>query len=48
MDKVIFGTDWTMCKIEEHIELVKSLGLDKDIENRVLWENSKKTYKLPL
>lgn len=45
-DKVIFGTDWPMCKIDEHIELVKSLGLSKDIENMVLWENSKKAYKL--
>lgn len=43
---VIFGTDWPMCKIEEHIELIKSLGLGKDIENAVFYRNSEKVYKL--
>lgn len=47
-DNVIFGTDWPMCKIKEHIELVKSLGLGEDIENKVFWRNSKEAYKLPL
>jgi uncharacterized protein len=47
-DKVIFGTDWPMCKIKEHIELVKSFGLAEDIENMVFSQNSKKVYKLPL
>jgi len=47
-DKVIFGSDWPMCKIEKHIELIKSLGLSEDVENRVFWENSRKAYKLPL
>ena len=47
-DKVLFGTDWPMCKIEEHIELVKSLGLSEDLESGVFRENSKKIYKLSL
>lgn len=47
-DKVIFGTDWPMCKIEEHIELVKSLGLSEDLESGVFRENSKRIYKLSL
>lgn len=47
-DKVIFGTDWPMCKIEGHIKLIKSLGLDKETEEKIFWENSKRVYKLPI
>lgn len=42
--KVIFGTDWPMCRIEEHIELVKSLKLNNTIEGGIFWKNSKKVY----
>lgn len=45
-DKVLFGTDWPMCKIEEHIELVKSLGLSKDVEDCVFYKNSVSAYNL--
>jgi hypothetical protein len=45
-DKVIFGTDWPMCKIEDHIKLVKSLGLSKDVEDKIFWGNAVKVYKL--
>jgi hypothetical protein len=47
-DKVIFGTDWPMCKIEEHIELIKSLGLSSDVENGIFYKNSAVIYKLPI
>jgi hypothetical protein len=47
-DKVIFGTDWPMCKIEEHIELIKSLGLEKNIEEKVFSGNSSGLYKLSI
>jgi hypothetical protein len=45
-DKVIFGTDWPMCKIEEHIELIKSLGLEKNIEKKIFSGNTRSLYKL--
>jgi len=45
-DKVLFGTDWPMCKIEEHIELVKSLGLSKNVEDGVFYKNSARVYSL--
>jgi len=45
-DKVIFGTDWPMCKIEEHIELVKSLELGGEVEGKVLGENAVENYGL--
>ncbi len=45
-DRVIFGTDWPMCKIEEHIELVKSLGLGEDMEAKIFSENGMRAYEL--
>lgn len=47
-DKVIFGTDWPMCKIEEHIGLIKSLGLEKIIEEKVFSGNATSLYKLSI
>lgn len=47
-DKVIFGTDWPMCKIGEHVKLVKSLGLGIELENKVFSRNSVEIYKLPM
>ncbi|HOZ56028.1 MAG TPA: amidohydrolase family protein [bacterium] len=47
-DKVLLGTDWPMCKIEDHIALVKSLKLGERDENKVLSENSIKIYKLSI
>src|SRR3989339_969427 len=36
-EQVIFGTDWPMCKIEKHIELVKSLGLNENVEGKIFF-----------
>jgi len=47
-DNVIFGTDWPMCKIEEHIKLVKSLGLEKETEEKIFRDNAIEIYKLSL
>ncbi len=45
-DKLIFGTDWPMCDIGEHIDLIKSFGLSEADEALVFCENAKKVYKL--
>lgn len=47
-DKVIFGTDWPMCKIDEQIKLVKFLGLNEDAQSKVFSENAREIYKLPM
>ncbi len=47
-DKVIFGTDWPMCKIESHINLIKSLNLGAEIEDRIFYKNAVKLYKLSI
>ena len=46
--KVIFGSDWPMCKIEDHIKLVKSLGLSKNVEDKIFSGNVAKIYKLKI
>jgi predicted TIM-barrel fold metal-dependent hydrolase len=45
-DQVIFGTDWPMCKLEDHINLIKSLQLDSTTEKKVFADNAKSIYKL--
>jgi predicted TIM-barrel fold metal-dependent hydrolase len=47
-DKVIFGTDWPICKIEKNIELVESLELGKDAKEKIFFTNSSKVYKIAL
>ncbi len=47
-NKVIYGTDWPMCKMKSHISLVKSLNLEKNIEDKVFYKNAVKIYKLSL
>jgi len=47
-DKVIFGTDWPMCDIGKHIELVKTLGMDKETKENVFSGNATRAYKLSL
>jgi predicted TIM-barrel fold metal-dependent hydrolase len=44
--QVIFGTDWPMCKIEDHIEMVKSLKLPKETEQNIFFNNAVEVYNL--
>ncbi len=46
--QVIFGTDWPMCQIENHINLVKSLNLPSKTARQIFFDNAVKTYNLPL
>lgn len=47
-DQVIFGTDYPMCSIKKHIELVQSLDLSEDIKEKVFSGNAINLYKLPV
>jgi len=47
-DKVIFGTDWPMCDIKKHIDLVRSLKVDEVTKERVFSKNAVEVYKLLL
>ncbi|MEI7750000.1 MAG: amidohydrolase family protein [Candidatus Moraniibacteriota bacterium] len=46
-DKVLFGSDCPMCGIRDHIGLIASLGLPKDIEEAVYFRNAMTVYRIP-
>ena len=45
-DNVLFGTDWPMCPVDKHIQLVKELKVGSDIENKIFSLNAIDLYKL--
>jgi uncharacterized protein len=45
-DKVVFGTDWPMCKIKDHIDIIESLKLKSDIRKKIFYKNSINLYRL--
>lgn len=45
-DRVIFGTDWPMCRMEEHIDLVASLGFPKETEDGIFSGNAMAAYRI--
>lgn len=47
-NQVIFGTDWPMCSIEDHINLIRSLNLSKEIKEKIFSENAIDLYRLPV
>jgi aminocarboxymuconate-semialdehyde decarboxylase len=49
-DRVMFGTDYGPVPLDpkEHIDIVKSMGLGKDEEEKVFWKNASAFFKLGL
>lgn len=47
-NNVVFGTDYAMCNIKKHIELVESLEISRQEKNRILSENAIKLFHLIL
>lgn len=47
-DNVIFGTDWPMCNITEHRDLVASLSIPLCIQKKVMRDNALQLYKISL
>lgn len=46
--QVLFGTDWPMCRIEDHIKLIESLEISPAVKEKVFSKNAIKVYKLPI
>jgi uncharacterized protein len=46
-DQALFGSDWPMGKIEDHVKLIESLGISQALKEKVFSKNAIKTYKLP-
>lgn len=45
-DSVLFGTDWPMCSVKKHIDLVNSLDISKEEKDNVFYNNSFKVFKV--
>jgi predicted TIM-barrel fold metal-dependent hydrolase len=47
-NQVIYGTDWPMCNMEDHLDLVHSLNLPREIEEKIFSKNTIGLYQLPV
>lgn len=47
-ESVLFGTDYAMCDIKEHIKLINSLKISNENRERVFWKNANKLFRLNL
>jgi len=45
-ESVLFGTDWPMCDIEKHLNLIKSLDIKEDRKEKILYKNSQKLFQI--
>jgi hypothetical protein len=45
--QVMLGSDWPMCQMQDHLNLLDSLELDQTTLKKVLGENAAAVYKLP-
>ncbi len=45
-DNVVFGTDWPMCSVRKHRELIKSLKVSQELKDKIFSLNAIKLYKL--
>ena len=46
--KFLFGTDWPICSMTSYLSFVKQLGLSAEAYQSMMYENSRKLFKLPL
>lgn len=47
-ENVLFGTDWPMCPVDKHIQLIKDLKLDSETEEKIFFLNAINLYKLEI
>jgi len=47
-DSVMFGTDWPMCPVNKHIQLIKELKVDSKMEKKIFFLNAVNLYKLEI
>lgn len=44
--RIVFGTDYGMCSIEKHIQLVNSLDISDEYKENIFYRNALKLYNL--
>jgi hypothetical protein len=47
-NNVVFGTDYAMCNIKKHIDLIESLPIEKELKNKTFYKNSIRLFNLKL
>lgn len=45
-DNVLFGTDYPMCSIEKHVDLINSLDTGKEKKEKIFFRNAVRLFKL--
>ena len=45
-EKVLFGTDWPICDVGDHLQLVSSLKVSDSAKSLILWENAQRIFNL--
>lgn len=45
-DRVLFGSDYSCCNQKEHIEFIRELKLEKNLEDNIFWKNARRIYRL--
>ena len=48
IERVIFGTDYGMCSIKDHIDLVNLLDIPEESKNMIFCDNAIKLYKIEI
>ena len=47
-DRFLFGTDWPICSMKSYVEFVRQLRMPETNRHAILYENSRRLFKLPL
>ena len=47
-NNIIFGTDYPMCSIRKHVELIESLEMERQTKDKIFSENAIKLFHLKL
>jgi predicted TIM-barrel fold metal-dependent hydrolase len=47
-DNVVFGTDYPMCSISKHVNLIESLPIERTLKDKVFFANSVRLFNLEL
>jgi predicted TIM-barrel fold metal-dependent hydrolase len=48
MDRVLSGSDWPICSMGSYVEFVPPLELAESDRRRIMYENARRLFRLPL
>jgi len=46
--KFLYGSDWPICSMKSYVEFVRQLKMPEDHRHQILYENTRRLFKLPL